>query len=481
MHSSAIRYDGHDPTRAAGASQGEALAFQALAVQGGLGYDAPPMQKRSAWLETFGCQMNEADTEKMAGILRAEGYRIAAAPEEADLILVNTCSIREKAEQKAFSLVGRYGGLKKRRPGTLLVLTGCVAQKLGAAVLERLPAVDAVLGTARVAQLPELLERVRATGKPAVEVGETWAGEHPAEPVRASALKAWVTVMHGCDNACAYCVVPAVRGRERSREPGEVVAEVRALGARGYRDVTLLGQNVNSYGRGLGRETNFAELLRAIDAEGGVPRVRFTTSHPKDFSADLMRAVRELPTVCEAVHLPLQAGSDAVLARMNRGYAFADYRRAIGELRAAVPGVAVTTDVIVGFPGESAEDFARTLEALERLRFDAIFSFRFSPREGTAAWAMGGAVPEEEKARRLIEVQALQREVTVARNRELVGSVVEVLVEGPSRRDPAAGSGRTRTNKIVNFAGGSASPGTFAAVRVTGAGFLSLQGELVPA
>jgi tRNA-2-methylthio-N6-dimethylallyladenosine synthase len=246
--------------------------------------------------------------------------------------------------------------------------------------------------------------------------------------------------------------------------------------------VTLLGQNVNSYGRGLAPTVDFAGLLRAIDGTAGIPRVRFTTSHPKDFSPDLMRAVRELPSVCEAVHLPLQAGSDAVLARMNRGYAFADYRRAIDALREAVPGVAVTTDIIVGFPGESAADFARTMEALELLRFDAIFSFRFSPREGTAAGGMDGAVPEEERARRLIEVQALQREITVARNRELVGSVVEVLVEGPSRRDPAELSGRTRTNRIVNFAGGEgAAPGSFVAVRVTGAGFLSLQGELAAA
>jgi len=436
------------------------------------------MQTRSAWLETLGCQMNEADSEKMAGILLAEGYTLAAAPEEADVIVINTCSIREKAEQKAFSLAGRYGQLKRRRPGTLLVMTGCVAQKLGAGVVERLPAVDAVVGPARLALLPRVLEAARAAGRPAVEVDEAWAGEHAAEPARAGTLKAWVTVMHGCDNHCAYCVVPTVRGRERSRPAGEVVAEVASLGRAGYRDVTLLGQNVNSYGRGLEPAVDFADLLREVDARSGVPRVRFTTSHPKDLSARLIRAVRELPTVCEAVHLPLQAGADGVLARMNRGYRYEEYRRVHDELRAAVPGVAVTTDIIVGFPGETAEDFGRTLAALEELRFDAIFSFRFSPREGTAAWAMPDQVPDEERARRLIELQALQREVTLARRRELVGSTVEVLVEGPSRRDPGRLTGRTRTNLIVNFpAAEGVSAGGFARVRVAAAGFLALDGE----
>jgi tRNA-2-methylthio-N6-dimethylallyladenosine synthase len=440
------------------------------------------MQTRTAWLETFGCQMNEADSEKMAGILCAEGYRLAAGPEEADVILINTCSIRAKAEQKALSLAGRYAGMKRRRPGTLLVLTGCIAQHLGPELLARVPAVDAVVGTARMARLPALLEEVRATGRPAVEVDGAWAGEHPAEPVRGSVLKAWVNVMHGCDNWCAYCVVPVVRGRERSREPDDVLREVASLGAAGYRDVTLLGQNVNSYGRGLARPADFAGLLRALDAASGVPRLRFTTSHPKDFSAELIRAVRDLPTVCEAVHLPLQAGADGVLAGMNRGYSFAEYRRTHDALREAVPGVAVTTDVIVGFPGESAEDFERTLAALEALRFDAIFSFRYSPREGTAAFGRPGTVPEAEAAARLVAVQALQREITLARHRELVGRTLEVLVEGPSRRDPGDLTGRTRTNRIVNFpAVAGAAPGDFLDVCITGAGFLALDGEAAAA
>jgi tRNA-2-methylthio-N6-dimethylallyladenosine synthase len=434
---------------------------------------------RSAWLETLGCQMNEADSEKMAGILRAEGYRLAGSPEEADVILINTCSIRDKAEQKAFSLAGRYGRLKKRRPGTLLVLTGCVAQQLGPRLIERLPAVDVVIGTARIAALPALLQRVRATGRPEVDIDEASAGEHPAAPARSSRVKAWVSIMFGCDNHCAYCVVPLVRGRERSRRPTEVLAEVVALGRDGYREVTLLGQNVNSYGRGLAPPVDFAGLLRAIDGTSAVPRIRFTTSHPKDFSPGLMRAVRDLPSVCEAVHLPLQAGADAVLERMNRGYTLERYRRIIGELRETVPGVAVTTDIIVGFPGESAAEFDDTVKALAELRFDAIFSFRYSPREGTAARAMGDEVAEEEKARRLIEVQALQREITEARNAEQIGRVVEVLVEGPSRRDAGAWKGRTRANRIVNFpAEGTTVPGDLTHVQITGAGFLSLEGRV---
>jgi tRNA-2-methylthio-N6-dimethylallyladenosine synthase len=437
------------------------------------------MRTRTAWLETFGCQMNEADSEKMAGILRDEGYRMAASPEEADVILVNTCSIRDKAEQKALSHAGRLGQIKRRRPGALLVLTGCVAQKLGARVFERLPAVDAVLGPARIAALPELLERVRATGRPAVDTDEAPAFDRGAAPLRANRIKAWVNVMFGCDNACAYCVVPATRGRERSRPPVEVLAEAAALGAAGYRELTLLGQNVNAYGRGLAPAADFAGLLRAIDGSAGVPRLRFTTNHPRDFSAGLMRAVRDLPTVCESVHLPLQAGADAVLARMNRGYDFATYRGILEELRATVPGVSVTTDIIVGFPGETAADFEKTLAALEQLRFDAIFSFRFSPREGTAAFGMADAVPDAEKARRLTEVQALQRGITEASNAALVGAVAEVLVEGPSKRDAAAWTGRTRTNRIVNFpAGAPLAAGDFVKVRITGAGFLSLEGRL---
>ncbi len=432
---------------------------------------------KAAHLITFGCQMNEADSEKMAGILRSEGYRLVDAPEEADLVLVNTCSIRAKAEQKVFSLAGRLRELKRGRPGMQLVLAGCVAQRWGDLLLEKAPGLDVVVGPGRLARLPDLIRDSRERGRPAVDVLEEPAGEHPTEPVRGSGLKAWVSVMYGCDNYCAYCVVPFVRGRERSRPPREVVGEVAALAGKGYREVTLLGQNVNSYGRGLHPSVSFPGLLRRLDGETGIGRIRFTTSHPKDFSRELIRAVAELPSVCESVHLPLQAGGDEVLRRMNRRYTFGEYREVFRALKAEVPGVTVTTDIIVGFPGESAAQFEMTLRALEELRFDAIFSFRYSPREGTAAWGMDDDVPEREKARRLTEVQALQQAVSTDRNRALVGRTLEVLVEGQSPRDRARLTGRTRGNKIVNFPGDPSLAGSLVPVRITAGGFVALTGE----
>jgi tRNA-2-methylthio-N6-dimethylallyladenosine synthase len=315
----------------------------------------------AAHLITVGCQMNEADSEKMAGILLDQGYRIVPRPEEAEVILLNTCSIRDKAEQKVFSLVGRLRNLKRRRRGLILVLAGCLAQKWGERVLARAPGIDAVLGTGRLNNLPKLLREVRTTGRPVVDAAEEWAGEHSASPLRRSRLKAWVNIMYGCENFCTYCVVPSVRGRERSRLPGDVVREVGELAADGYREITLLGQNVNSYGRNREPPFSFPGLLGELDRRTAIPRIRFITSHPKDFSSELIRAVRDLPTVCEAVHLPLQAGGDDVLRRMNRGYRFGEYRRTYFALREAVPGVAITTDIIVGFPGETTSEYRRTL------------------------------------------------------------------------------------------------------------------------
>lgn len=432
-----------------------------------------------ACIITFGCQMNVADSEKMSGILAAEGYALVEAPEEADLVVVNTCSIRSKAEQKVFSLVGRLRSLKERRPGLILALTGCVAQHWGEKVLERAPALDVVVGTGRMALLPELVRAARVGGSPAVDVSEEWAGEHPAQPLRSDRYRAWVNIMYGCDNYCAYCVVPHVRGRERSREPDDIVSEVRGLAGRGVREVTLLGQNVNSYRSGAGGAADFPGLLRRIDGEAGIERIRFTTSHPKDFSRELIDAVADLPRVCKSVHLPLQAGGDAVLERMNRGYTYDEYRKIYLSLKERVPSAAVTTDIIVGFPGESEEDFERTLAALEELRFDAIFSFRFSPREGTAAWKMEDDVPGPEKTRRLMAVQELQKRISTEKNRELVGRTVEVLVEGPSRKDGTKMTGRTGGNKIVNFPGTAGLAGSLLSVRITAAGFVALAGEAV--
>jgi tRNA-2-methylthio-N6-dimethylallyladenosine synthase len=435
-------------------------------------------RKSAAHVITFGCQMNEADSEKMSGVLQAEGYRLVSRPEDADVIVVNTCSIRAKAEQKVFSLLGRLRDLKKTRPDLLLVMAGCIAQQWGQAVLERESGLDVVMGTGRMASLPALLRSVRETGAAAVDVSEERAGDHPALPVRRSSLKAWINIMFGCDNYCAYCVVPYVRGREWSRPLEDVVREASSLAESGYREITLLGQNVNSYGRGLSPAATFGGLLRELGRRSGIPRIRFTTSHPKDFTPDLIAAVRDLPTVCEAVHLPLQAGADDVLGRMKRGYGYDDYRRLFFALKEAVPEVAVTTDIIVGFPGETLSDHRRTLAALEELRYDSIFSFCFSPREGTAAWDLPDDVPREEKTRRLVEVQKLQQEISTEKNRALVGKRVELLVEGVSRKDSRRLTGRTRGNKIVNFPGRSTLAGEFVHVKITAAGFVALTGEI---
>ncbi len=434
--------------------------------------------KLAAHVVTFGCQMNEADSEKMAGVLRAEGYRLVSRPEEADVIVINTCSIRAKAEQKVFSLLGRLRDLKRKRPGLLLVMAGCIAQQWGEELLKRGRGLDVVVGTGRMARLPALLRSVRETGGTAVDVIEERAADHPALPVRRSSLKAWINIMFGCDNYCAYCVVPYVRGREWSRPLEDVVREASSLAESGYREITLLGQNVNSYGRGLSPTVTFGDLLRELDRRSGIPRIRFTTSHPKDFTPDLIAVLRDLPTICEAVHLPLQTGADDVLGRMNRGYRYDDYRRLFFALKEAVPEVAVTTDIIVGFPGETLSDHRRTLAALEELRYDNIFSFSFSPREGTAAWDLPDDVPREEKTRRLLEVQKMQQEISTEKNRALIGRRVELLVEGVSPKDSRRLTGRTRGNKIVNFPGRSSLAGKFVSVKITAAGFVALAGEI---
>jgi tRNA-2-methylthio-N6-dimethylallyladenosine synthase len=432
----------------------------------------------AAHIITFGCQMNEADSEKIAGILASEGYSFTSNAGDADVIVLNTCSIRAKAEQKVFSLAGRLKELKKKRPHLVMVMAGCLAQRLGENLMEKDAGLDIVIGTGRMAKLPELLRSARAEGVRGVDVSEDWAGDHPAKPLRESPVKAWINIMFGCDNYCAYCVVPYVRGREWSRKPEEIVAEAALLGKEGYREVTLLGQNVNSYGTGLRPRTAFPDLLKELEERSGIPRIRFTTSHPKDFTRELIEAVRDLPSVCEWVHLPLQAGGDAVLRGMNRGYSFDEYRKTYERIRESIPGVTVTTDIIVGFPGETTREFRKTLEALRQLRFDAIFSFRFSPREGTAAWDMEDDVTEAEKRSRLTEVQSLQKEITIERNRELLGRTMEVLVEGRSRKDPGRLTARTRGNKIVHFEGADSLTGALLKVKVFRAGFVALEGKI---
>ena len=405
--------------------------------------------------------MNVYDSEKIAGLLASRGYRITGRPSEADLVVVNTCAIREKAEQKVFSYLGRLAGLKRRRTDMLVAVGGCVAQQQGDRIPARQPCVDIVFGTQAIGRLPALVERAEAGFGPLIDTGPSEGIEMisgaPAGGLDAG-ISRFVTIMRGCDNYCSYCVVPFVRGREVSRNPEAVVAEVRELVADGAREVTLLGQNVNSYGRKEGL-CSFARLLARVNAVDGLARIRFTTSHPKDLSDELIAAFGSLDKLCRHLHLPVQSGSDAVLKRMNRGYTRQHYLARVERVRAASPGIALSTDIIVGFPGETEEDFRQTLELIREVEYDSLFAFKYSDRPDAPARRFGRKVAEEEKKRRLKAVLDTQEHITRRKNRQCVGRIETVLVEGVSRRNAATGTGdarmqwtgRTSENRIVNF------------------------------
>lgn len=438
------------------------------------------MHTQRYFIITYGCQMNERDSELLAGLLEEEGYSPAETPEAADVVVINTCCVRESAERKILGRIGQLRRLKRERPGLVLAVGGCLAQMEGAAerLLKHAPDIDVVFGTHNAHRLAQLVATARAAGEPTVEVWR--AAEEPVEHLparRSSGVSAWCNVMFGCTNFCSYCIVPYVRGPERSRLRGDIMAEVEGLLTAGYREVTLLGQNVNAYGRDLDPPDTFSGLLRAVDGLG-VERIRFVTSHPRDFGADLVTAIAECGHVCEHVHLPAQAGSDRILAAMNRGYDRRHYLGLVRRLRQAVPGVAVTTDLIVGFPGETDQDFADTLDLVKEAQFDAAFTFLFSPRRGTPAAALPEQVPAAVKQERLLRLVELQNEISAAHNQVLVGTDVEVLVEGPSRKDPARLSGRTRTNRVVVF-NGEAAAGALVWVTVTRAYTFHLVGEPV--
>jgi tRNA-2-methylthio-N6-dimethylallyladenosine synthase len=436
--------------------------------------------KHHLFIQTFGCQMNVHDSEKILAIMEGQGYRPVESAWNADLIILNTCSIREKAVQKIMSQLGRYRGLKKMRPETIIGVGGCVAQHMGKSLLEQMPHLDLVFGTHNIHRLPDLVDEIRKTGRRLAETSF-----HPIIPSlsvpvipEAGKVTAFVTIMQGCNNYCAYCVVPYLRGPEESRPWRDVIHEVCILADQGIKEVTLLGQNVNSYGNTLSDGIHFSELLRLINDIKGIERIRFTTSHPKDISPELMACFAELPALCEHIHLPVQSGSDAVLSRMNRGYSRAGYMEIIDRLRAACPEIAVTSDVIVGFPGETDHDFAMTLDMMAQIRFDNLFSFKYSEREGTTAVHFEPKVPEESKAERLKMLQSLQEEHTLERNRQLEGRTVGVIVEGRSKNSPDDRFGRTRSNKIVNFRGNKELTGKSVSVRIKKAFLHSLRGEL---
>jgi tRNA-2-methylthio-N6-dimethylallyladenosine synthase len=443
---------------------------------------------RTFHIRTFGCQMNEHDSERIAGLLVADGMQPAPDPESADVIVFNTCCIRENADNKLYGELGRLKALVDGRPGTMVAVAGCLAQKDGELVRRRAPHVDVVFGTHNLERAPVLLRRAAAEG-PVVEVlaspPET-GGEATLLPsaTRESSFRAWVTVQVGCDNSCAFCIVPQVRGPEVSRPFEDIVEEVRALSAAGTSEVTLLGQNVNSYGRDLTRRRPlFADLLRAVGEVEGIRRVRYTSPHPKDLRPETMAAMAETPAVCEHLHFPLQSGSDRVLAAMRRGYTAERYLRRLAEARARVPDLAVTTDIIVGFPGETEDDFADTLAVAAEAAYDSAYTFIFSPRPGTRAAAMTDQfVDPDTVAERFERLRVVVERSALAAHRRRVGRLEEVLVEGPSKRDASMHTGRTRQNKLVHFApppGGAPPPGAYATVEVTAAAPHHLRGRLV--
>ena len=431
-------------------------------------------------IRTFGCQMNEHDSQRIAGVLEADGMVPTDDAEAADVVVLNTCCIRENADNKLYGNLGHLKALKERRPGLQIAVGGCLAQKDRDLVQARAAHTDVVFGTHNTARVADLLRQARQDG-PLMEVLEEADGFPSALVARRDQpWAAWVTIQIGCDNSCAFCIVPSVRGREVSRPVADVVAEVEALAAAGTVEVTLLGQNVNSYGRDLTRRGPlFAELLAAVGAVDGIERVRFTSPHPKDLRADTIAAMAATPAVCEHLHLPLQSGSDRTLAAMHRGYTARRYLDRLAAARAAVGDLAVTTDVIVGFPGESDDDFEATLAVVAEAAYDSAYTFVFSPRPGTEAAALTDRfVPPEVVADRFERLRIVVERSALQRHQARVGRVEEVLIEGPSRKDPTVLTGRTRQNKLVHLPGRLA-PGAFARARVTAAAPHHLTGELV--
>lgn len=431
---------------------------------------------RTFFLETFGCQMNDHDSEKVAGLLVSRGYRQVESPEAAKLVLYNTCSIREKAAQKVFSRLGEFRG--KPSEGKMIGVLGCVAQQEGEEIFKRAPWVSLVCGSASYRRLPELLRELEAGNHRVTgldnDTDETFETEITR---RDNPWRAYLTIIEGCDKACAYCVVPFTRGPERSRASESILREVRQLAELGYSEVQLLGQTVNSYADPRARKMRFAELLLAVADVPGIRRVRFTTSHPRDFTRDIVDAIETQPKVCNHVHLPVQSGSTKVLGAMQRTYTREEYLEKIAMMRGAKRAICITTDVIVGFPGESEADFQETLTLLEAVQYEGVYAFKYSPRPNTPSLAMSDVIGEEEKSRRLAILQEKQRQIQAAGNAKLARESFEVMVSGKLRRE-GQWSGHTSGNRVISFTSQAKELlGTYVQVRVTGAGPSSLTGE----
>jgi len=424
--------------------------------------------------------MNEHDTERMLRLLEEVHYAETKNAREADFVLINTCSVREKPEHKVYSALGRYKWLKEKR-GAIIGVAGCVAQQEGTRLLDQIPYLDLVIGTHAIPMLPQLLTKIEASGERICETAYDQGGEYlkavlPQKPP--DKVKSYVTIMQGCDHFCSFCIVPYVRGREKSRPSREIVEEVKQLAGMGLKEVCLLGQNVNGYGRGLEQEISFSELLERINDIEGIERIRFTTSHPKDLSEELIRAFSKLPKLCEHIHLPFQSGSNKILKAMHRGYTKESYLEKIHRLKKVCPSIALTADVIVGFPGEEEKDFEETLDLLQQVRFDDLFSFKYSQRKGTRAVEFEDKVEEQVKQERLSFLQEMQKRITLEKNQECEGRVEEVLVEGRSKQSSQDVAGRARSNKIVNFGGDLNLVGRLIPVQITKAYAHSLRGEI---
>ncbi|MDC4241669.1 tRNA (N6-isopentenyl adenosine(37)-C2)-methylthiotransferase MiaB [Clostridium tertium] len=438
-------------------------------------------EKKLFFIQTYGCQMNEEDSEKLSGMLKSVGYTKTESIEEAGIIIYNTCCVRENAENKVFGNLGELKHLKKKNPDLIIAVCGCMMQQEGMAdkILKKFPHVNIIFGTHNAYKFPEYLNRVKTEGVQVKEIFNKESEIVEGLPIdRESDVKAFVTIMYGCNNFCTYCVVPYVRGRERSRKSEDIINEIKDLVSKGYKEITLLGQNVNSYGKGLEEDIDFAKLLRKINEVDGLERVRFMTSHPKDLNKDVILAIKECDKLCEQIHLPVQSGSDRILKKMNRHYTKEYYLELVDMIKREIPDVSLTTDIIVGFPGETEEDFLDTLDLVERVGYDSAFTFIYSRRNNTPADMMLNQVPDADKHHRFDRLIKVVNEGVIKSNKVYEGKTVEVLVEGPSKNDATKLTGRTRNGKLVNFSGENVKAGDLVNVKIVRAQPFSLVGEV---
>lgn len=434
---------------------------------------------KNVYVETFGCQMNKSDSEHMLGLLDEIGYSQTDSAKKADLLILNTCAIREGAEDKVYSYLGVWRGYKEARPGSMIAVGGCVAQDAGENLIKRAPYVDIVFGTHNLHRLPELVVQAAKSNESVVEVFQELPEDLPEIPViRQNPHSAWVSIIYGCDYNCTYCIVPYVRGREKSRDPQTLLKEISELSEAGYKEVTLLGQNVTAYGHDLNPVTHLGELIELVDAKTDIKRIRFLTGHPRDLKVEIIDSIKRTPSACEYFHIPIQAGDNRTLRRMARGYQVDFYKKVVEQIRDRIPDAAITSDLIVGFPGETEEEFLNTIRLVEDLCFDACNTAAYSPRPHTPSANWPDQIPEHEKMERLRMLNTVVSEVSLRRNKRYLGKTVDVLVEGKSERNPERLSGRTRTNKLVNFEGDESLTGKLVDVEITAANPWALRGTL---